>query len=558
MTSDSQVALQEVADAEAKAVRKAARKAAQQEASDAGAKAARKAARKVAQQEVADAEEKASRKAARKAAQQEVADAEAKTAPKGAPKAAREAEQNAEQEAVIKRWNSAAQPLLGEAKEPKAKKAKHVDDDAGRAYLAAHEITIHEEDAPPPCMTFASAPFPAPLVGLLTSQPGFVEPSAVQAATWPLAVSGRDVLAIAKTGSGKTLGFLLPVLSRCHLEREVADGAPTGLIMAPTRELALQISTEAIKFGKCVRCRAVAVYGGAPKGPQVSAVQRGCELIIGTPGRIKDILDTQGGGRDACTSMERFTMLVLDEADRMLDMGFERDIRAIVWQAFGKRTHQTFLYSATWPAEVQGIAHDLLSDAVKVTVGTGGEKLTANKSVTQRVHVVDDGKRWDTFVQLITPFGKGGSEVGKRVIVFANMKITVNRIAEFCRGEGFAADSLSGDRTQSQRETTIRRFREGIVTVVIATDVAARGLDIKGIERVINYELPADDFQDYVHRIGRTARAGAMGESDSIFTSGDKMYAKELIHILTDAGQKVPQQLANFTPQSKTFDDDSD
>jgi superfamily II DNA/RNA helicase len=253
-------------------------------------------------------------------------------------------------------------------------------------------------------------------------------------------------------------------------------------------------------------------------------------------------------------------MVVLDEADRMLDMGFERDIRAIVWQCFSDgpdayRAHQTFLYSATWPVEVQGIASDLLSEsAVKVTVGSGGEKLTANKSIVQRVHVVDATKRWESFVALIAPFGKGGTHVKSRVIVFANRKDTVKALAQHCQQQGMACDVLSGDRSQSQRESTIRKFKEGLVTIVVATDVAARGLDIKGIERVINYELPMDDFQDYVHRIGRTGRASATGEADSLFTDGDKVNANELIRILTEAGQVVPPALARFTPQRIVFE----
>jgi superfamily II DNA/RNA helicase len=327
--------------------------------------------------------------------------------------------------------------------------------------------------------------------------------------------------------------------------------------MAPTRELALQIHAEALKFGASVGCRAVAVYGGAPKERQISALRRGCELIIGTPGRIKDILDTQSGFESAAVSTARLSMLVLDEADRMLDMGFERDIRAIVWQAFDERPRQTFLYSATWPeygSEIQTVANDLLSKPVKITVGSGGERLTANKSVTQRVHVVDAARRMDKFEELIATFCRGGADAGKRVIVFANMKITVKKLAQFCKAQGLACESMSGDRSQSQRESTIRKFKSGQVTVVIATDVAARGLDIKGIERVINYELPVDDFQDYVHRIGRTGRAGMTGESDSLFTDGDKIHSQALIKIMSEAGQTVPRELSRYAPQKIRFD----
>jgi superfamily II DNA/RNA helicase len=184
--------------------------------------------------------------------------------------------------------------------------------------------------------------------------------------------------------------------------------------MAPTRELALQIHAEALKFGKPLGCMAVAVYGGAPKDRQVSALRRGCELIVGTPGRIKDIIDTRGGGSHAACRVDRLTMLVLDEADRMLDMGFERDIRAIVWQAFGERARQTFFYSATWPLDVQGIAADLLSQPVKVTVGKGGDRLTASTSVTQRVWVVDALARMEKFQELMQPFQRGGADFGKR------------------------------------------------------------------------------------------------------------------------------------------------
>jgi len=216
------------------------------------------------------------------------------------------------------------------------------------------------------------------------------------------------------------------------------------------------------------------------------------------------------------------------------------------------------LYSATWPLAVQGIAGDILNDPVKVTVGAGGSKLTANKSVTQRVHVITHSQRMHKFEELILPFTRGGKDAGKRLIVFANMKFTVKKLTEYCQGRGMSAESMSGDRSQSQRESTVRKFKDGRVTVVIATDVAARGLDIKGIERVINYELPLTDFQDYVHRIGRTGRAGATGEADSLFTESDKKYSTELIRIMKEAGQVVPPELAKFAPTKIVFSYDSD
>ena len=442
-----------------------------------------------------EAAAKAERKAARKAARK----ADRKPSDGTAAAAAAPAAADDDEDDIIAAPPQAKRAKRDESASRAATTAAVTTAAAVTAYLAAHELIIHDETAPPPCLTLAEAPFPRPLLAMLCRQP-FTAPSPVQAATWPIAVAGRDVLAIAKTGSGKTLGFLLPVLTRCAAERKknktvtvkAARGSgggsgPLGIVMAPTRELALQISVEATKFGACVGVASVAVYGGAAKQAQVNALQRGCELIIGTPGRIKDVLDVRGGGAATCVSCSEMTMVVLDEADRMLDMGFERDIRDIVRQCFNDgsaqeeeeeayRPHQTFLYSATWPLEVQGIAADLLaSDAVKVTVGTGGEKLTASKSIVQRVHVVEGTERMETFAQLIAPFGKGGKNERARVIVFANRKDTVKALAKHCAGRGMTCDVLSGDRSQSQRNSTLRKFKEGAVTIVIATDVAARG-----------------------------------------------------------------------------------
>jgi hypothetical protein len=198
-----------------------------------------------------------------------------------------------------------------------------------KAFLAEHEITIHDPSAPPPCMSFDSAPFPAQLVKILNAQP-FTTPSPVQAATWPLATMGRDCLSIAKTGSGKTLGFMLPAIAKCLASTGNRTVGPTVLIMAPTRELALQIKDEADKFGRPVGIQSVAVYGGAPKWKQTQELQRGADIVVATPGRMMDMLDLHGtAGGWPSTSLERCTVVILDEADRMLDMGFEKDIRSI-------------------------------------------------------------------------------------------------------------------------------------------------------------------------------------------------------------------------------------
>jgi len=430
------------------------------------------------------------------------------------------------------------------------------------AYLAAHDIVIHEENMPQPIPVLRNAPFPPPLVRVLCEQ-GFTTASPVQAATWPIATMGRDVLAIAKTGSGKTLGFLLPVLSRCYTEKRngrhtsssAGACAPLALIMAPTRELALQIHSQAEKFGQCLQVRSVALYGGAPKKKQIKKLQRGADVIVGTPGRIKDILSMD---RSPVINVNTMCMLVLDEADRMLDMGFERDIRNIAWLAFQDRTKQTFFYSATWPLAVQDVAAALLCNPVKITVGKGGNRLTASTSVEQRVHVVAASQRMPKFMELMQPFKRNQPQFQRRVLVFANMKVTVRRLAKWCNANGLVCEIMSGERSQAQRVATIKRFREGTVYIVIATDVASRGLDIKGIQHVINYELPRDNFMDYVHRIGRTGRAGATGVADSLFTEGDRVNSTSLIKLMKDAKQVIPAALAKYAPTRKTFDSSSE
>eukprot|EP00933_Yihiella_yeosuensis_P053961 TRINITY_DN52289_c0_g1_i1.p1 TRINITY_DN52289_c0_g1~~TRINITY_DN52289_c0_g1_i1.p1 ORF type:complete len:486 (-),score=43.55 TRINITY_DN52289_c0_g1_i1:97-1554(-) len=431
------------------------------------------------------------------------------------------------------------------------------------AFIREHDITFHDagtedSDFPLCCISFDKAPFPTQIKKMLFAQ--FKVPSPIQAASWGLAAAGRDVLAIAKTGSGKTLAFLLPAIAKCDREkadRDKGSSSPICLIMAPTRELATQICSEAVKFGQqsMLGCRAVAIYGGAPKSAQVSALRKGCELIVATPGRMKDMLDIRGNGYSAETDLEQCSMLILDEADRMLDMGFEKEIRDIVWQIPSSTAHQTLMYSATWPTEIQQIASELLTNPAMVTVGRGGEKLTANKSVTQNIHVVGGGQcKLDELVKLLETFrAPNGSDCKKKLIIFANMKKDVKWLTNHCRKLGFNVDCISGDRTQSQREDVLKRFRDGTLKIVVATDVCGRGLDIEGIDRVINYDFPGPE--DYIHRIGRTGRAGKKGRADSFFTESDKLHAKELIRILTDAGQVIPPALGKLTSQSVQFSD---
>lgn len=419
-------------------------------------------------------------------------------------------------------------------------------------FMKSHEIVIHQQNAPPPCITLAAAPFHPLLLKLLLSQ-HFDQPSPIQAASWPVAAAGFDLLAIAKTGSGKTLGYLLPALTVCHENKKTARG-PLALVMAPTRELAMQIQKEATKFGKPLGCRAVAVYGGAPKWEQEKLLKKGAEMIVATPGRLMDLLQLhESSSGKPSTTLEYCRVLVLDEADRMLAMGFEPDIRAIV-AVMNTVMLQTLLFTATWPKAVQQVAADLLlASKVKVTVGTGGDKLTANSSVQQVVTVTDQEEKWTKFETLMEPFRLGGPSFGTRVIVFCNTKKDVNDISKHFAALKYNVDYLSGDRTQRDRVDVVKKFTKGTVTMVIATDVAARGLDIPGIDMVVNYDFPKDNIDDYVHRIGRTGRAGATGHAHTLFTPKDVKYARELVRILTEAGQTVSpeleQMMNSFVPK---------
>ena len=417
-------------------------------------------------------------------------------------------------------------------------------------WLTKHEVKVHDSASPTTaCLAFDDAPFPKPLVTLLNRQ-GFAEPSAVQGAAWPIASRGLDLLAIAKTGSGKTLAFLLPALALAAEHKNSSRGSPLALCMSPTRELALQICAEATKFGAAVGCRAVAVYGGAPKWAQASQLQRGCELIIATPGRMLDMLDMHNKGGNPVTSLASAKVLILDEADRMLDMGFEKDIRQIAECMPADR--RTMLFTATWPKNVQKIAADLLKpDRVKITVGNGGDKLTANKAVTQTVKVIEAREKWTEFLKLMEEYKKDGPRHGQRVMIFCNTKKDVNGIGEHLWNEGYAADTVSGDRTQREREAVIAAFRRGSTTMVVCTDVAARGIDVQGVEAVVNYDFPRDACDDYIHRIGRTGRAGAKGVAHTLFTRQDGRFAKELTRILEDADQTVPDELRALAASSR-------
>jgi len=402
-----------------------------------------------------------------------------------------------------------------------------------------------------PYTTFEEATaFPKTLRNALKAQ-GYANPTPIQAEAWPILLKGKDVVAIAKTGSGKTCGFLLPALcgvaargSQKAPEMQLVDGrwrpgavTPTVIVLAPTRELAIQIHDECAKFCPAVGCRSAVLYGGAAKGDQLRALRQGADVVVATPGRLNDFLEPPPGFT-APVSAVKASYVVLDEADRMLDMGFEPQIKKIFKLCPSAR--QTVMFTATWPKAVQKIADSFTTNPIHIQIGSGGDKLTANKSITQSVEVLEEEEKWDRCVAILK------KELGKSdtCIMFAGTKRRCDFLDRRLRQSGFSsAGSIHGDKDQYEREMVLDNFRKGRGNILVATDVAARGLDIPGVAAVIVYDFPLQ-VEDYVHRIGRTGRAGKEGKAFTFFTKDNRGAANELIEILEGAGQNVPLALA--------------
>ncbi|KAE9601419.1 hypothetical protein Lal_00024110 [Lupinus albus] len=390
-------------------------------------------------------------------------------------------------------------------------------------YRATREITVQGNDVPRPIRTFQDANFPGYCMDVIANL-GFVEPTAIQAQGWPMALMGRDLIGIAETGSGKTLSYLLPAFVHISAQPRLSPGdGPVALVLAPTRELAVQIQEEALKFGARTHIRSTCIYGGAPKGPQIRDLRRGVEIVIATPGRLIDMLEAQH------TNLKRVTYLVLDEADRMLDMGFEPQIRKIVGQIRPDR--QTLYWSATWPREVEKLARQFLRNPYKVIIGSA--ELKANQSINQIVEIITDMEKYNRLIKLLKEMMDGS-----RILIFMETKKGCDQVTRQLRVDGWAALSIHGDKNQAERDWVLAEFKSGRSPIMTATDVAARGLDVKDIKCVINYDFPTN-LEDYVHRIGRTGRAGAKGTAYTFFTHSNAKFAKELIKILQDAGQVV-------------------
>ncbi|XP_036376306.1 probable ATP-dependent RNA helicase DDX17 isoform X1 [Megalops cyprinoides] len=399
------------------------------------------------------------------------------------------------------------------------------------------EITIRGSGCPKPVTSFHQAQFPQYVMDVLMQQ-NFKEPTAIQAQGFPLALSGRDMVGIAQTGSGKTLSYLLPAIVHInhqpYLER--GDG-PICLVLAPTRELAQQVQQVAFDYGKSSRIKSTCVYGGAPKGPQIRDLERGVEICIATPGRLIDFLEA---GK---TNLRRCTYLVLDEADRMLDMGFEPQIRKIVDQIRPDR--QTLMWSATWPKEVRQLAEDFLRDYVQINVGA--LELSANHNILQIVDVCMESEKDNKLIQLMEEIM---AEKENKTIIFVETKKRCDELTRRMRRDGWPAMCIHGDKSQPERDWVLTEFRSGKAPILIATDVASRGLDVEDVKFVINYDYP-NSSEDYVHRIGRTARSTNKGTAYTFFTPGNLRQARDLVRVLEEARQAINPKLLQLVDSGR-------
>jgi len=415
-------------------------------------------------------------------------------------------------------------------------------------------------DVPKGINTFAEVEM-TPIIKSNIEMAQYTKPTPVQKNSIPVILAKRDLMACAQTGSGKTAAFLIPMLNRI-LEDGPAPGSaanysgygrrqkqtPLGLVLAPTRELATQIYDEARKFAYRSKLRPCVVYGGAQVFDQVRDLDRGCHLLVATPGRLQDFLER---GK---ISLEHCRYLCLDEADRMLDMGFEPQIRRIVEGDNMPKPdeRQTLMFSATFPKEIQMLARDFLKDYVFLAVGRVG---STSENITQKiVWVVEEDKR--SFLLDLLDAAELGEKsedgIKSRTLVFVETKKGADSLDAFLYNEGFPVTSIHGDRTQSEREEALRSFKNGKTPIIVATAVAARGLDIPNVKHVINYDMPGD-VEEYVHRIGRTGRMGNLGLATSFFNDKNRNLVKDLVELLAESNQEIPSWLDAIALESRSY-----
>jgi ATP-dependent RNA helicase DDX5/DBP2 len=465
--------------------------------------------------------------------------------------------------------------------------------EAGLAYRREHDIIVRGDPSNEalPMTSFEDTPFTDKLKGAL-SKMGYEHPTPTQAQSWPILMAGRDLISVARTGAGKTVGFLLPafqMLSQGSLRpnsesEDAADAAgdfpaggnhhndsprtrdgegfarpnleklrrtiksrvertPRVLVLAPTRELTKQIEAEARKFGKVSGHHCMSVYGGAPKGEQIRSLRVGVDMVVATPGRCYDLM------KMGYLQTDKIEYLVLDEADQMLDFGFMPQIERII--ADLPKDRQSIFFTATWPDSVRALANKVVNEPLEVKIANNNQ-LTANKNITQAVFPLTEMEKEDMLVSLLndTCATPGDVRTVTKTLVFANRKDKIDGMKDSLRDAGFRPHVIHGDVAQVARERVMARFRKDKFGILLATDVAARGLDISDIRMVVNYDMPAQ-VEQYVHRIGRTGRAEREGYAVTFFTRADQDTAAELAQVMARAGQEVPPDLLAMADLAK-------
>ena len=359
-------------------------------------------------------------------------------------------------------------------------------------------------------LTFEQLGVAEPLLRALSAE-NYTQPTPIQTQAIPPLLTGRDLMGIAQTGTGKTAAFSLPIIQRLAAEKKPANkrGA-RALILAPTRELAIQIADSIGVYGRHMGLRRTVIFGGVGQNPQVKAMANGVDILVATPGRLLDLMQ-QGH-----VKLDGVSVLVLDEADRMLDMGFIRDIRKIV--ATVPKQRQSLLFSATMPAEIAQLAKDFLKDPLRIEVTP--QVVTVDR-IEQFVYHVDGARKRGLLTHLLR------NPEMSRVIVFTRTKHGANKVTQLLEKTGVSSEAIHGNKSQSARQRALEGFKAGRVRVLVATDIAARGIDVDGISHVINYELP-NIPESYVHRIGRTARAGAAGIAVSFCDGEERAFLRDI------------------------------
>jgi len=370
-------------------------------------------------------------------------------------------------------------------------------------------------------MSFTTFGLSDPLVrGILAT--GYTAPTEIQSQAIPAAIEGRDIIGCAQTGTGKTAAFVLPILDRLSHERAGRKRAVRSLILTPTRELAVQIERSILGYGRFTDLKGLAVYGGVSINNQIAALRRGVDIVVATPGRLMDHMQRR------TIDMRHVEVLVLDEADRMLDMGFINDVRKIVSKVPTNR--QTMLFSATISPEVKTLAADMLKSPKVIQIGRPRNPI---ETITQHFYAVEKALKIDLLLHMIEDWRMFS------VLVFSRTKYGADKISRRLTRAGIVAVSIHSNRTQNQRQQALDGFRSGKYHVMVATDIAARGIDVEGISHVINYDVPTH-AEDYVHRIGRTGRAAATGDAITFVSSEEQKYLRE---VGTFIGRKLQPEI---------------